>query len=75
MKRRSVVFILICFAVLTFVGLGCQTPAGRSAGEVVDDATITTKVKAGLFDESVLRGLAISVETFKGEVTLNRGGR
>jgi hyperosmotically inducible protein len=48
----------------------CQTPAGRSAGEVVDDATITTKVKAKLFDDSVVKGLAISVETFEGEVTL-----
>ena len=53
--------------------LACQTPAGRSAGDVIDDATITTKVKAKLFDESILRGFAISVETFKGEVTLTGG--
>jgi len=50
--------------------LACQTPAGRTAGTVIDDATITTKVKAKLFDESILRGFAISVETFEGEVTL-----
>jgi len=37
---------------------------------VIDDATITTKVKAKLFDDSLLRGIAISVETFEGEVTL-----
>jgi hyperosmotically inducible protein len=48
----------------------CQTPAGRSAGQVIDDGTITTKVKAKLFDESILRGFAISVQTFEGTVTL-----
>ncbi|MEJ2685570.1 MAG: BON domain-containing protein [Candidatus Sulfobium sp.] len=37
---------------------------------MVDDATITTKVKAKLFDESILRGFAISVNTFEGTVTL-----
>jgi hyperosmotically inducible protein len=37
---------------------------------LVDDATITTKIKAKLFDESILRGLAISVDTFEGNVTL-----
>jgi len=55
---------------LAFGNLACQTPAGRSAGEVIDDATITTKVKAKLFNQSILRGFAISVETFEGEVTL-----
>jgi hyperosmotically inducible protein len=57
-------------AVMIFALLACQTPAGRSTGEVIDDATITTKVKAKLFDESILRGFAISVETFEGQVTL-----
>jgi hyperosmotically inducible protein len=35
-----------------------------------DDATITTKVKAKLFDESILRGFGISVNTFEGTATL-----
>jgi len=48
----------------------CQTPAGRSAGEVIDDSAITTKVKAKLFGDNVLNGFAISVKTFEGEVTL-----
>jgi hyperosmotically inducible protein len=58
------------YAVMITSLLACQTPAGRSTGEVIDDATITTKVKAMLFDESILRGFAISVSTFEGEVTL-----
>jgi hyperosmotically inducible protein len=69
--KRSTQFsmLFLCLAVL-FVFSSCQTPAGRSAGQVVDDATITTKVKAKLFDESILRGFAISVNTFEGTVTL-----
>lgn len=63
--------VLFAFFLLVTVGLaGCQTPAGRTAGEVVDDATITTKVKAKLFDDESLSGFAISVETFSGSVTL-----
>jgi hyperosmotically inducible protein len=37
---------------------------------VLDDSTISAKVKAELFDDPRLSGFAISVETFEGEVTL-----
>ncbi|MCG6894507.1 MAG: BON domain-containing protein [Desulfobacteraceae bacterium] len=57
-------------ALLVFSLFACTTPAGRSAGQVVDDATITTKVKASLFDDPTLSGFSIGVETFQGEVTL-----
>lgn len=57
-----VMMILICVA--------CATRAGRSVGEVVDDSTITTGVKSKLLADSVLQGLAISVETFQGQVML-----
>ncbi len=59
-------FILIMLSSL----IACQTPAGRTTGEVVDDATINTKVKAALFDDEKVSGFAISVDTFKGQVTL-----
>ena len=67
-KRDLIPLILLIF--LSFCLIACQTPAGRSTGQVIDDAAITTKVKAKLFDESILRGFSISVDTFKGEVTL-----
>lgn len=71
MVKRKVLYGLVLMSVLLLpLLLACQTPAGRTAGEVIDDAAITTKVKAKLFDESVLRGLAISVKTFEGEVVL-----
>lgn len=49
----------------------CQTPGGRTAGRVIDDAAITTKVKAILIRDDILRGFSISVKTFEGEVTLS----
>ncbi len=73
MKKLRKVFAAA--VVLTFlVGLmACATPAGRSAGSVVDDGTITTKVKTKLLADDRLSGIAISVDTFKGEVTLSGG--
>ncbi len=62
----SMVFLLGVLVALT----ACQTPAGRSAGQVVDDGTITTEVKAKLLNDNVTKGLAVSVETFEGQVTL-----
>ena len=62
---------LSIFLLILFIGFAsCQTPGGRTAGEVVDDSTITTKVKAKLFDDPKLSGFAINVDTFEGEVTL-----
>ena len=69
MKRFTRAAIFICSGLL-FIIVACQTPAGRTAGQAVDDATITTKVKAKLFDQSFLRGFSISVDTFEGAVTL-----
>jgi hyperosmotically inducible periplasmic protein len=40
-------------------------------GVAVDDAEITTKVKAAIFAEAGLKTLQISVETLKGVVTLS----
>ncbi len=56
--------------ILIFGLMACTTPAGRSAGDVIDDGTVTTKVKAALFDDEQLSGFAIGVDTFEGEVTL-----
>lgn len=44
--------------------------ASRSAGQTVDDATVTAKVKAALLAESGVDGTKINVDTFNGRVTL-----
>lgn len=51
---------------------GCaSTPTRESTGEYVDDASITTKVKAAFFGEKEIKSFDISVETFKGVVQLS----
>ena len=60
--------VLLFMAMFLFVA--CQTPAGRTSGQVVDDTTIGTKVKAKLFEDPNLSGFAINVNTFEGDVTL-----
>jgi len=71
MKTRFKQFgVVVCCLAFAVALAGCATPAGRSAGEFVDDSTITTKVKAKLIKDSVLQGFSIDVDTFQGEVTL-----
>ncbi len=43
----------------------------KKVGEVLDDATITSKVKAAIFAEPSLKSLQINVDTVKGVVTLS----
>ena len=37
----------------------------------IDDSTITTKVKAAVFNEPSLKSAQINIETFKGQVQLS----
>jgi hyperosmotically inducible periplasmic protein len=58
---------------LVVVGLlvGCAaTPEQRSTGEVIDDTTITTKVKTSLLADPMVSAFAISVDTTRGVVSL-----
>ncbi len=51
---------------------GCASTSTReSTGEYIDDATITTKVKAAIFDEPSLKVFQINVETYKSVVQLS----
>jgi len=59
-------------ATVAFTIVGCSsTPTRESAGEYVDDAAITAKVKAAIFNEPSLKSTEINVETFKGDVQLS----
>lgn len=51
---------------------GCSsTPTQKSTGEYIDDAAITTKVKAALIKDPVVKATEVKVETFKGTVQLS----
>jgi len=50
---------------------GCAgTATQKSTGEYLDDAAITTKIKAGFVEDPVVSALSITVETFRGNVQL-----
>jgi osmotically-inducible protein OsmY len=70
-RRHRMVSFLVCIA-LVAVFAGCaSTPTRESSGQYVDDATITTKVKAAIFNDPALKVFQINVETFKGDVQLS----
>jgi osmotically-inducible protein OsmY len=62
------------WAAVLIVGLmlvGCAAMTGRqSAGEALDDSTITAKVKSSLLADSVIGATAIDVDTNAGTVVL-----
>jgi osmotically-inducible protein OsmY len=44
---------------------------GKSVGETIDDATITTRVKTAFINDPVVGALRIDVDTLRGVVTLS----
>lgn len=51
---------------------GCAaSPTSKSTGEVIDDAWITTKVKAAFVEDPMVSALNVKVDTFKGVVQLS----
>jgi hyperosmotically inducible protein len=72
MKQLSKYLSTIFLAVLLVTTVGCASTAKQEGtGEYVDDAVITTKVKAAIFNEPTLKTFEINVETFKGVVQLS----
>jgi osmotically-inducible protein OsmY len=63
--------LVLCAAALSTV-VGCASTATQeSTGQYVDDTAITTKVKAAIFKDDVLKSAEVNVETFKGVVQLS----
>jgi len=62
--------VVLAVALVSVVGCA-STPQTQGTGEYIDDAVITTKVKAALFDDPVTKAHEINVETFKGVVQLS----
>jgi osmotically-inducible protein OsmY len=63
--------VLVAAVALTALAGCASTQKHESTGQYVDDATITTKVKAAIFNEPTLKSAEINVETFKGRVQLS----
>ena len=57
---------------ITIVGSGCAVVRGQeTAGAYVDDAGITTAVKAKFIEDKTVAALSIKVETLNGTVQLS----
>jgi osmotically-inducible protein OsmY len=67
-NRISTFLIAILFAAIA----GCaSTSTTEGTGEYLDDSVITTKVKAAILKDPLLKVAEINVETFKGVVQLS----
>jgi hyperosmotically inducible periplasmic protein len=60
-----------CLVVVTPMFVACATDPEREAGQTVDDAAITAKVKSQLLADPNVSGLNVNVTTFKGQVQLS----
>ncbi len=70
MIAQSLKCITLCLLVTAMMGCA-PTPTKKSTGEYIDDAAITAKVKSALIADPNVSGLAVNVDTFKGEVLLS----
>ena len=67
-KRNRLTVAALLLALLAPLALGA---CGKTVGETIDDATITTRVKTALLNDPLVGGLGIDVDTFKGAVQLS----
>lgn len=71
MQARQILAAAVAATALAF-GAGCSVVRDQqSVGSYVDDATITTQVKAKFAEDQTVSAMAISVETLKGVVQLS----
>ena len=71
MTQFARISVLVAAVALTTLSGCASTHRQESTGQYVDDAAITGKVKAAIFNEPSLKSAEINVETFKGRVQLS----
>ncbi|HEY8068046.1 MAG TPA: BON domain-containing protein [Burkholderiales bacterium] len=65
-------FSALALAAILLSVTGCMsTPTQEGTGEYVTDSWITTKVKAVLVEDPLVKATEVNVETFKGVVQLS----
>jgi hyperosmotically inducible protein len=69
MKRYN--YTTLVLLIVTLLAPLMLAACGKTVGETIDDATITTRVKTALLNDPDVGGLRIDVDTFKGVVTLS----
>ncbi len=72
MFKTRFVMLAIAAAVAATAGTGCAVVRDQQpVGSYIDDATLTTRVKAKFAAHQVVSAMAIGVETMKGVVQLS----
>jgi len=72
MKLHTTLAAIITGLVIIASATGCSVARDQqTVGAYVDDATITTQVKARMLSDSDVSGTSISVETLNGTVMLS----
>ena len=72
MKKANFIRCFFIGLILVAFIAGCGgTRHQESTGEYVDDSVLTSKVKAEIFNDPMLKVLQINVESFKGVVQLS----
>jgi hyperosmotically inducible periplasmic protein len=71
MKLRTVSLFVLLTAVPVASFVGCTSMTGQSAGQYVDDRTITTRVKTKLVAEKATNLTRVDVDTTNRVVSLN----
>lgn len=66
--RISVIAAASALVLLTGCAAGSQQ---ATAGQYIDDTTVTTRVKTAIYQEPTLKSAEINVKTFKGRVQLS----
>jgi hypothetical protein len=66
---------LLAVMLTVFSLAGCQAMTGKTAGQNVDDAALTTSVKTKLAADKLSSLTRVDVDTNNGTVSLNGGGR
>jgi hyperosmotically inducible protein len=66
-KLHAIVVMTLLLGILA----GCQAMTGETAGQNIDDATLTASVKTALARDKVANLTRIDVDTVRGVVSLN----
>ncbi|MEE4357614.1 MAG: BON domain-containing protein [Desulfococcaceae bacterium] len=70
-QNRFIRGLFTAIILLAFIAGCAGTPKQESAGEYVDNTVLTSRVKAEIFKEPMLKVFRIDVESFKGVVQLS----
>src|SRR5687767_6036667 len=71
MTTKKYGYPTVILLALTLIAPLFFSACGKTVGDTIDDATITTRVKTSLLNDPDVGGLRIDVDTFKGVVTLS----